>query len=86
MRHHSEALKQLRDNEAIRLGLEKGEYVEALTEAEKSMLEWARRMTLRPSDAAESDADALRGLGWDDRAILDVRVAGRPALPGAAAC
>jgi len=69
--HHSEALRSLRDDPAIFEALGRGEFPDALPQADATLLRWARATTLRPSDAAESQVTRLRELGFDDRAILD---------------
>ena len=37
-----------------------------------AMLEYAEKMTLRPSEIAEKDVQRLREAGWTDREILDI--------------
>jgi uncharacterized peroxidase-related enzyme len=37
-----------------------------------AMLEYAEKMTLRPSEITETDVQALRQVGWSDKAILDI--------------
>ena len=37
-----------------------------------AMLEYAEKMTLRPSEVAETDVQKLREAGWADAEILDI--------------
>jgi uncharacterized peroxidase-related enzyme len=43
-----------------------------LTQAEYSMLEFAEKLTLTPSNMREDDVQKLRNVGWTDRDILDI--------------
>jgi len=40
--------------------------------ADRAMLEYAEKLTLRPAEVSRADADALRAAGFDDRAIHDI--------------
>ena len=43
-----------------------------LDKRDVAMLEYADKMTLRPSEIAEKNVQALREAGWTDREILDI--------------
>ena len=43
-----------------------------LDEKDLAMLEYAEKMTLRPSEITEKDVQRLRAAGWTDREILDI--------------
>lgn len=43
-----------------------------LDEKDLAMLEYAEKMTLRPSEITETDVQALRQVGWRDKEILDI--------------
>lgn len=43
-----------------------------LDEKDTAMLEYAEKMTLRPSEITETDVQALRHAGWSDEEILDI--------------
>ena len=43
-----------------------------LTAADRAMLDYAVKLTRRPGEMAAADVDALRGAGFDDRAIHDI--------------
>lgn len=45
-----------------------------LEEAERTMLDFAAKLTLTPQQMAEADVHALRQQGFDDRAIHDIVV------------
>lgn len=48
-----------------------------LGEADRAMLDYAVKLTVRPWDVGEEDVQGLRSLGFDDTGILDmVQVAG----------
>lgn len=70
-KHHSEALRNLRDDPAILEALVEGEFPDALGEADVALLRWAQKTTLEPASTGEADVVRLRELGFDDRAILD---------------
>jgi uncharacterized peroxidase-related enzyme len=44
----------------------------ALNAADRAMLDYAAKLTLTPSAMTEDDVKALRNVGFDDRAILDI--------------
>ena len=72
MTHHGESLRRLvRDDELVaRL---RDDYTSAqLDPADRSMLDYAAKLTRTPSEVTERDVDALRGVGFSDRAILDI--------------
>jgi uncharacterized peroxidase-related enzyme len=43
-----------------------------LDEKDTAMLEYAEKMTLRPSEITEKDVQKLRDAGWTDGEILDI--------------
>lgn len=43
-----------------------------ISEADKAMLDYALKLTLKPGDMREQDAVMLRQEGFDDRAIHDI--------------
>lgn len=49
------------------------DYTQAgLSNADHAMLDYAVKLTLTPSEITPSDIEALRDVGFDDRAILDI--------------
>ncbi len=43
-----------------------------MTEAERSMLEYAEKLTLTPAMMNQEDVQKLRDAGWTDRDVLDI--------------
>lgn len=43
-----------------------------LSDADRAMLEYAEKLTLRPWEMVEADVQALRAAGFSDTAILDI--------------
>ena len=43
-----------------------------LRDADRAMLEYAEKLTLRPWEMVEADVQALRAAGFSDTAILDI--------------
>jgi len=81
--HHAAALKGLRDDPTVIEALESGQWHSAkatgrtgveesgLDTSARALLEWARESTLTPHTSTEQSVQALRDVGFDDRAILD---------------
>lgn len=44
----------------------------ALSSADRAMLDYAVKLTRTPAEVTEADIAALRSVGFDDRAILDI--------------
>lgn len=42
-----------------------------LPDSERALLEYAETLTLAPAAVGRAEVDALRSLGWSDRAISD---------------
>lgn len=43
-----------------------------LSTADRLMLDYSEKLTLKPYDMTEADIEGLRKVGFDDRAILDM--------------
>ena len=69
--HHAAAARNAGDGPHVVAALERGELHEALSEADRALLQWARQGASAPSTCTEPDVARLRAAGWDDRAILD---------------
>jgi len=69
--HHAAALRQLGDDPAVVESLARTEIPGDLGEAEVTLLRWAVRAARDPASCGEAHVSALRGCGFDDRAILD---------------
>jgi uncharacterized peroxidase-related enzyme len=75
--HHFAGLKRLMQDDAradaIRAAFDSGDVVDApLEDAQKLALDYAKILTLRPSDVTEPMIDGLRGAGFDDGEILEI--------------
>lgn len=72
MTHHGEALRRLvRDDELVTQLKE--DYTQAhLSAVDRAMVDYAARLTRMPSTIEESAVEALREVGFSDRAILDI--------------
>jgi len=70
--HHGQALRNLGEDGAVADALADGTLPEAgLTAGERALLAWAAKGAAHPADASAADLEALRGHGYDDRALLD---------------
>jgi uncharacterized peroxidase-related enzyme len=72
--HWSNALHLINDNtkaEAIERALHARRPQEALSGAELALLNYAEKLTLRPSEMLKSDIEILRAEGVDDGQILE---------------
>lgn len=45
-----------------------------ITPAERAMLEYVEKLTLRPGDMEPADVQALHAAGYDDRGVLQIAV------------
>lgn len=66
--HAAVAAEMLGDEELVRQALEDLDAA-PLPEAERALLRFAGKMTLRLPEMSEADIGALRGFGWSDEAI-----------------
>ncbi len=72
MVHHGAGLLRLKGDEELVEQL-KSDWREArLDEADRAMLTYAEKLTLRPWDMVDGDVAALRAAGFSDSAILDI--------------
>jgi uncharacterized peroxidase-related enzyme len=71
--HHNLGLIRILPPErhAAARALREGDH-SGLTGRERALVDCARKLTLTPFDMVESDVEALRSAGLDDRAILDL--------------
>lgn len=72
MTHHGAALRRLTQDEML-VRLLATDYTQAaLSPSERAMLDYAVKLTRTPWAVEEADIQALRDVGWNDRAILDI--------------
>ena len=77
MTHHGAGLLRLTNDKNLVEQLKNDWQKASLSDADRAMLVYVEKLTLRPWDMAESDVVALRGAGFSDAAILDInQVAG----------
>ena len=69
---HGAAVRQLSGDPQLGEMLVMNYRVAPLSEPERAMLEFAEKLTEDPARIVESDRQALRDAGWDDRAIFDI--------------
>lgn len=72
MTHHGESLRRLVRDDTLVAQL-KEDYTSAqLSTSDRAMLDYVSSLTQAPSAVVEGDLDALREVGFSDRAILDI--------------
>ncbi len=72
MTHHGAGLRQLTANSDWVEQLKRDWRQADLNKADRAMLEYSEKLTLRPWDMVEADVIALRQIGFSDAAILDI--------------
>ena len=80
MHHHGAGLRRLLSAKKVDEASQEA-WVESLTSdyrtaelsaADRTMMDYAVKLTHTPSEIDSADAEALRGAGFDDRAIHDI--------------
>jgi uncharacterized peroxidase-related enzyme len=72
MVHHGEALRRLIKDDELLAQLQEDHTRASLQPADRAMLDYATKLTLTPSAITQDDLQALRQVGFGDRAILDI--------------
>lgn len=72
MTHHGEALRRLVPDAELIEQLKDDFSKAALPEQEAVMLAYVAKLTRAPSAVKQADVQALRGVGFEDRAVLDI--------------
>ena len=75
VQRHAASARELGTPPDVATALTRAQVPENVRADERMLLEWAKRATVAPGDAAEADVQALRAAGWSDRAILDATMA-----------
>jgi uncharacterized peroxidase-related enzyme len=70
--HHGAGLLRLTNDQALVDHLKTDWQQADLTPADREMLVYTEKLTLRPWDMIEADVIALRNVGFSDGAILDI--------------
>jgi uncharacterized peroxidase-related enzyme len=72
VRHHGEGLRRLTKNDALVEQL-KADFRQALiNEQDRTMLEYAVKLTVEPWNMIQADVEKLRQAGFPDADILDI--------------
>jgi uncharacterized peroxidase-related enzyme len=69
---HGAALRKLTKDPALADAIAADHTTAALEPRMKAALDYARKLTLRPSEMTEADVDVLREAGWSDEDVMDV--------------
>lgn len=72
--HHGEALGAYERDPAVLQALPEAYREAPLSEADRAMLRYAEKLTLRPAEVREEDVEALREAGFSDADILDINL------------
>jgi uncharacterized peroxidase-related enzyme len=72
MQHHGEGLRKLTGDDVLVRQLKEDWKQANLSNADRAMLVYVEKLTLRPWDMLEADVIALRNVGFNDSAILDI--------------
>ncbi len=72
MKHHGAGLRKLTKNENFVEQLTADFRTAEIDETERSMLEYAAKLTSEPWTVTEADVIKLRNYGFTDEAILDI--------------
>jgi len=69
---HSAALRKLTKDPALADAIAAGHAEAPVEPRVKAMLDYALKLTLRPSEMTEADVAALRREGWQDEDVMDI--------------
>lgn len=72
MTHHAAGLRRLTKDDAFVQQLTTDFRQAAVSEANRAMLEYTVKLTVEPWNMVEADVVALRQVGFQDSAILDI--------------
>ncbi len=72
MVHHGAGLRRLTKDDALVAQLIEDWREAAISDADRAMLAYAEKLTIRPGDMVEEDVVALREAGFSDAGILDI--------------
>jgi len=70
--HHGAGLRKLLGSSELPRALARDPRAAALSDADRAMVDYAIKLTRIPAGMDEADAEALREVGFDDTAILDI--------------
>lgn len=69
---HSAALRKLTKDPALADAIAADHRTAPIEVRVMVMLDYARKLTLRPTEMTEADVDALRAAGWSDEDVMDI--------------
>jgi uncharacterized peroxidase-related enzyme len=69
---HSAALRKLTKDAALADAIAADHTTAPIEPRVRAMLDYARKLTLRPNEMSESDVDTLRDAGWTDEDVMDI--------------
>ena len=72
MSHHWRGLRRLLKDDELLARIDDDWRSAGLSPRRTAMLDYAEKLTSRPSDVAKNDVDELRESGFTDRDILDI--------------
>ncbi len=70
MTHHGEALTELSGSASLKEAVASGDFGE-LPSRMRALCSYAVKLTIAPAHMAQTDIEALRAAGFDDRGIVD---------------
>ena len=70
--HHGRGLRRLTKDDELVAALSADYRQAPLADADRSMLDFATKLTVTPQDMNSADVEKLRSAGFDDRAIHDM--------------
>ncbi|HXG25158.1 MAG TPA: hypothetical protein VNJ09_11425 [Chthonomonadales bacterium] len=74
MESHAEFLRRVTLDESLAEAIKRDYRSADLREADRAMLEYVEKLTLRPAQVQREDVEALRAVGFDDVAILQINL------------
>ncbi len=69
---HSAALRKLTKDAALADQVAADHHAAAISDRMKAALDYAVKLTRRPTEMAEADVQALRDAGWTDEDVMDI--------------
>ena len=74
MQSHAEFLRRVTLDESLSEAIKKDYRTADLDPADRAMLDYVAKLTLRPASVQRSDIEDLRAAGFDDTAILQINL------------
>ncbi len=74
MESHAEFLRLATLDEELAAAIKRDWKSAPITEAERAMLDYVEKLTLRPVSISRDDIENLRSHGFDDKAILQINL------------